>query len=110
MSVDVGVLGIIIKRRMGSQLGVVLAAILLVSLPEFGRAFAEFRMLIFCAVMVVVMVWRPLFFFQAEDGIRDGRVTRVQTCALPISTHGNAIALSAANTRPDRKRLSDKRG
>src|SRR5690348_17918707 len=25
-----------------------------------------------------------VFFFQAEDGIRDGRVTGVQTCALPI--------------------------
>src|SRR5439155_7124215 len=27
------------------------------------------------------------FFFQAEDGIRDGHVTGVQTCALPISDH-----------------------
>src|SRR2546425_79416 len=27
-----------------------------------------------------------LFFFQAEDGIRDKLVTGVQTCALPIST------------------------
>src|SRR5438876_2318353 len=27
---------------------------------------------------------RASFFFQAEDGIRDGRVTGVQTCALPI--------------------------
>src|SRR5437879_10450174 len=26
-----------------------------------------------------------LFFFQAEDGIRDTSVTGVQTCALPIS-------------------------
>src|SRR5689334_23783042 len=26
----------------------------------------------------------PCFFFQAEDGIRDGTVTGVQTCALPI--------------------------
>src|SRR5690625_6266564 len=26
------------------------------------------------------------FFFQAEDGIRDGHVTGVQTCALPILT------------------------
>src|SRR5690625_6772757 len=26
------------------------------------------------------------FFFQAEDGIRSGHVTGVQTCALPIST------------------------
>src|SRR5207253_4596436 len=29
------------------------------------------------------------FFFQAEDGIRDGHVTGVQTCALPISSTGN---------------------
>src|SRR5215207_6379394 len=28
--------------------------------------------------------YRPCFFFQAEDGIRDPRVTGVQTCALPI--------------------------
>src|SRR5207253_4543200 len=27
---------------------------------------------------------RDVFFFQAEDGIRDGHVTGVQTCALPI--------------------------
>src|SRR2546427_12706818 len=27
----------------------------------------------------------PVFFFQAEDGIRDLTVTGVQTCALPIS-------------------------
>src|SRR5256885_7498649 len=30
----------------------------------------------------VLMVY--LFFFQAEDGIRDYKVTGVQTCALPI--------------------------
>src|SRR5438876_5307512 len=30
------------------------------------------------------LLHRPFFFFQAEDGIRDGRVTGVQTCALPI--------------------------
>src|SRR2546421_2573871 len=30
------------------------------------------------------MVKHPLFFFQAEDGIRDLIVTGVQTCALPI--------------------------
>src|SRR3989338_4572482 len=28
------------------------------------------------------------FFFQAEDGIRDGTVTGVQTCALPICLAG----------------------
>src|SRR5256885_13105508 len=34
--------------------------------------------------MVVVVVF-CFFFFQAEDGIRDYKVTGVQTCALPIS-------------------------
>src|SRR5256886_8020878 len=29
-------------------------------------------------------VWLTVFFFQAEDGIRDLTVTGVQTCALPI--------------------------
>src|SRR5688500_19694011 len=31
------------------------------------------------------MITTILFFFQAEDGIRDYKVTGVQTCALPIS-------------------------
>src|SRR5688500_19284018 len=31
-----------------------------------------------------VVVFILLFFFQAEDGIRDYKVTGVQTCALPI--------------------------
>ena len=48
------ILAIVVLGGMGSQMGVVLAAILLVSLPEFGRAFAEFRMLIFGAAMVAV--------------------------------------------------------
>src|SRR4051794_41378703 len=30
------------------------------------------------------IICKDIFFFQAEDGIRDGRVTGVQTCALPI--------------------------
>src|SRR5256885_1592748 len=32
------------------------------------------------------MIVFVFFFFQAEDGIRDYKVTGVQTCALPIST------------------------
>src|SRR5256885_7333944 len=38
------------------------------------------------------------FFFQAEDGIRDYKVTGVQTCALPISfllfTTADAVIVS----------------
>src|SRR5256885_6184352 len=32
----------------------------------------------------IVIVFFCFFFFQAEDGIRDYKVTGVQTCALPI--------------------------
>src|SRR5256885_13264664 len=32
------------------------------------------------------------FFFQAEDGIRDYKVTGVQTCALPISSERTFLA------------------
>src|SRR2546426_3089694 len=45
------------------------------------------------------------FFFQAEDGIRDYKVTGVQTCALPISaiTTGagkTAVAVALARLLP----------
>src|SRR5690606_40106246 len=38
---------------------------------------------------------RPLFFFQADDGIRDFHVTGVQTCALPIWRMGVALVAQA---------------
>src|SRR2546430_7714303 len=38
----------------------------------------------------MVEVCLVVFFFQAEDGIRDLTVTGVQTCALPISSPGVA--------------------
>src|SRR2546426_1575602 len=43
--------------------------------------------------MSVIVVFL-FFFFQAEDGIRDYKVTGVQTCALPISS-SNAIVTPA---------------
>src|SRR5438309_10219311 len=42
------------------------------------------------------------FFFQAEDGIRDGTVTGVQTCALPIFPHGRRLPRSIACRRSAR--------
>src|SRR5256885_5483682 len=39
------------------------------------------------------------FFFQAEDGIRDYKVTGVQTCALPICRNG-VLGTHATTLRP----------
>src|SRR5256885_6705547 len=41
------------------------------------------------------VAWLWLFFFQAEDGIRDYKVTGVQTCALPIFVGGEVAGLEA---------------
>ena len=53
------ILAIVVLGGMGSQVGVVLAALVLILLPEFGREFEQFRMLLFGAAMVAIMVWRP---------------------------------------------------
>ena len=53
------ILAIVVLGGMGSQLGVVLAAALLVILPELGRDFTEYRMLLFGIAMVFIMIVRP---------------------------------------------------
>lgn len=53
------VLAIVVLGGMGSQVGVILAAIALTVLPEVARQFEEYRMLIFGLVMVLMMIWRP---------------------------------------------------
>src|SRR6266446_9216589 len=40
------------------------------------------------------------FFFQAEDGIRDYKVTGVQTCALPIFHHITGLCRATAPSQP----------
>src|SRR5256885_5796056 len=55
-----------------------------------------------------------IFFFQAEDGIRDYKVTGVQTCALPIFTRllfqnarrGPRSHLFARRTTPQRSQTT----
>ncbi|KGH20394.1 high-affinity branched-chain amino acid ABC transporter permease LivM [Comamonas thiooxydans] len=53
------ILAIVVLGGMGSQLGVIVAAIILTVLPELAREFSEYRMLIFGLVMILMMVWRP---------------------------------------------------
>src|SRR5256886_9195638 len=57
----------------------------------------------------VKVVWEReqllvVFFFQAEDGIRDLTVTGVQTCALPILPAGDGPEIAGAFHRRSRIR------
>jgi branched-chain amino acid transport system permease protein len=61
------ILAIVVLGGMGSQMGVVLAALVLVLLPELGRNFSEYRMLLFGAAMVLIMVWKPGGLLSARE-------------------------------------------
>ncbi len=53
------ILAIVVLGGFGSQIGVVVAAIILIGLPEVFRELQEFRMLAFGMAMVLIMLWRP---------------------------------------------------
>ena len=53
------ILCIVVLGGMGSIIGVIVGALILILLPEYLRAFAEYRMLIFGAMLVLMMVFRP---------------------------------------------------
>jgi len=53
------ILAIVVLGGMGSTVGVVLAAFVLTVTPELLRTFAEYRVLLFGVLMVVMMIWRP---------------------------------------------------
>lgn len=53
------ILSIVVLGGMGSILGVTVGALILILLPEYFRAFSDYRMLIFGATMVIMMIFRP---------------------------------------------------
>ena len=53
------VLAIVVLGGMGSQLGVALAAVVMIGGFELFRGFAQYRMLVFGLAMVMMMIWRP---------------------------------------------------
>jgi branched-chain amino acid transport system permease protein len=57
--VSINALALIILGGMGNIAGVVVGALVLVGLPEFLREFAEYRLLIYGAVLVAMMLLRP---------------------------------------------------
>jgi branched-chain amino acid transport system permease protein len=80
------ILAIVVLGGMGSQIGVVLAAILLIGLPEIFRELNDFRMLAFGAAMVAIMVWRPRgLLAHREPTVRLGSPRASSSASLPTS-------------------------
>lgn len=57
--VSINILAVIIVGGLGSIPGVIVGALVLVGLPELLREFAEYRLLVYGAVLVVMMLKRP---------------------------------------------------
>jgi branched-chain amino acid transport system permease protein len=53
------ILAIVVLGGLGSTVGVIIAALVLTIMPEVLREFAEYRVLMFGILMVVMMIWRP---------------------------------------------------
>ena len=53
------ILCVVVLGGMGSIIGVISGAFILILLPEYLRAFSEYRMMIFGVVLVLMMVFRP---------------------------------------------------
>jgi branched-chain amino acid transport system permease protein len=53
------ILAIVVLGGLGSQIGVVIAAVVMIGGFEVFRELEEFRMLIFGLLMVFIMVWKP---------------------------------------------------
>lgn len=59
LDISINVLSLIIIGGMGSLPGVVVGALILVGMPELLREFAEYRLLMYGALLVVMMLSKP---------------------------------------------------
>jgi branched-chain amino acid transport system permease protein len=53
------ILSIVVLGGTGSIIGIIIGALLLILLPEYLRAFSDYRMLLFGIIMVIMMIFRP---------------------------------------------------
>ncbi len=86
------VLAIVVLGGMGSQVGVVIAATVMLGGFEFFREFAQYRLLVFGLAMVTIMIWRPrgliarrtpTIFLGKEHDIDAETVRRARTKTWP---------------------------
>jgi branched-chain amino acid transport system permease protein len=83
--VSINVLSLIIVGGMGSIPGVIVGAAVLIGMPELLREFAEFRFLMYGALLIVMMLTRP-------EGLWPSEITRRE---LAVDEDNPPIAAAA---------------
>jgi len=98
--VSILVLALIVLGGMGSIPGVIVGAIVLVGLPEILREFVEYRLLVYGAVLVAIMILRPEGLFPSarrrrelhEEEIEEAQfeARHGETTGAPVVTAGGS--------------------
>lgn len=91
--ISINVLALIIVGGMGSLPGVIVGSLFLVGVPELLREFAEFRLLIYGAILVAMMVLRPEGLWPAAAQRRE---LHVEETAPEAEAVEGAVPVSAA--------------
>jgi branched-chain amino acid transport system permease protein len=108
--VSINVLCVVIVGGMGSIPGVVVGALALVGLPEILREFSEYRLLMYGAALVLMMLNRPegllpearrrLELREADEGIEDYAAVELETSTATASA-GNSLPLGGVTKSGD---------
>ncbi len=83
--ISVNVLALIIVGGMGSLPGVVVGSLFLVGLPELLREFSDFRFLIYGAVLVIMMQFRPEGLWPSAAQQRELHEERADIAVAPVA-------------------------
>lgn len=84
------ILAIVVLGGLGSTVGVIAAALVLTILPELLRDFAEYRVLVFGVLMVVMMIWKPRGLVRVQRPAFFPSTASKGTDAAPLSTSPEA--------------------
>jgi len=79
--ISINVLSLIIVGGIGSNLGIVVGAIVLIGMPELLREFSDFRFLLYGILLIVMMIKRP-------EGLIPSQVTNRESAQLQKSKVG----------------------
>ena len=109
-SIDIVVM--VILGGMGRTTGVIIAAILLTLLPEFLRGFAEYRMIIYALLIIVLMIARPqgLFSFGKKSSATVAAQSRKSDHPLRRPDGGVGTGLEHRRQRTRRPHRPERRG
>jgi len=95
------ILIMIILGGLGSIVGSVLGAILLTVLPEALRGFAEYRMVIYSLLLIILMITRPQGLLGSTAALKNWRKRSKGGAKSPTSPTAKSPNPTTAATQPD---------